>query len=162
MDDEKIKEIEERLQSRHTERNYNFFRPVGQFIEHVETINFAMDKDGNFHFENIGQVNGPSLGKREGQPVKPKDVNNEEEEPFKFLHPSIDDEEGKRLTEQVKRLVKRHGIQEICKYLNGMVAEKKIILPENPGKAYKELVRMGMPSGDGFSEKNFQKHYKNR
>ena len=59
MDDKKIEEYEERLKNRHAERNYNFFKPVGQFIEHVDTINFSMDKDGTFHFENIGQVNGP-------------------------------------------------------------------------------------------------------
>ena len=59
MDDKKIEEYEELLKNRHVERNYNFFKPVGQFIEHVDTINFSMDKDGTFHFENIGQVNGP-------------------------------------------------------------------------------------------------------
>lgn len=59
MDDKKIEEYEERLKNRHVERNYNFFKPVGQFIEYVDTINFSMDKDGTFHFENIGQVNGP-------------------------------------------------------------------------------------------------------
>ena len=59
MDDKKIEEYDEHLKNRHVERNYNFFKPVGQFIEHVDTINFSMDKDGTFHFENIGQVNGP-------------------------------------------------------------------------------------------------------
>ena len=59
MDDKKIEEYEELLKNRHVERNYNFFKPVGQFIEHVDTINFSMDKDGTFHFENIGQVNAP-------------------------------------------------------------------------------------------------------
>lgn len=57
MDDDKIKKLEERLKNRHSDRTYNFFRPVGQIIEHVDTINFTMDKDGTFHFENIGQVN---------------------------------------------------------------------------------------------------------
>ena len=50
MDDKKIEEYEELLKNRHVERNYNFFKPVGQFIEHVDTINFSMDKDGTFHF----------------------------------------------------------------------------------------------------------------
>ncbi len=160
MDDEKIKELEERMKNSHTERNYNFYRPVGQFIEHVDTINFSMDKDGNFHFENIGQVNGPSAEMQDGQSVNHQGSGNDKEEPFKFIHPSIGGEEEWQITEHVKRLVKRHGVQEICKYLNQMVAEKKILLPENPGKAYKELVRMGMPDGEGFSEKNFQKHYR--
>ena len=160
MDDEKIKKLEEGLQSRHPERNYNFFRPVGQFIEHVDTINFSMDKDGNFHFENIGQVNGTPPNGKEKQSIEHQVQSKEEDEPFKFIHPSIDGEQERKITEEVKRLVKRQGVQEICKYLTKMVAEKKILLPENPGKAYKELVRMGMPNGEGFSEKNFQKHYK--
>lgn len=45
------------MMNRHSERTYNFFRPVGQIIEHVDTINFSMEKDGTFHFENVGQVN---------------------------------------------------------------------------------------------------------
>lgn len=53
---ERLKELEERASGR-AERNYNFFRPVGQFIEHVDTINFSMNKDGTFHFENIGTAN---------------------------------------------------------------------------------------------------------
>lgn len=58
MDDEMIKKLEERMKNRHPDRSYNFFSPVGQIIEHVDTINFTMEKDGTFHFENIGQVNG--------------------------------------------------------------------------------------------------------
>ena len=58
--DEKKKdrgELEELLKKQKADRNYYFFKPVGQFIEHVDTVNFSMDKDGNFHFENVGQVN---------------------------------------------------------------------------------------------------------
>ena len=50
--------LEERLSKQAAGRNYNFFRPVGQFIEHVDTVNFRMDSDGTFHFDNVGQVNG--------------------------------------------------------------------------------------------------------
>jgi len=58
MDDNKLRGYEEELLKQKAARNYNFFRPVGQFIEHVDTINFSMDKDGTFHFENVGQVKG--------------------------------------------------------------------------------------------------------
>lgn len=74
MDDDKIKKLEERLMNRHPERTYNFFRPVGQIIEHVDTINFTMDKDGTFHFENIGQVNAAT------QPVA-ENKDTEEDQP---------------------------------------------------------------------------------
>ena len=36
----------------------NFNAPIGQFIEHVDTVNFRMDGEGNFHFGNVGQMNG--------------------------------------------------------------------------------------------------------
>ena len=40
-----------------------------------------------------------------------------------------------------------------------MKKEKKILLPQSPSIAYAELVRMGMPSKEGFNEKTFFKHY---
>ncbi len=39
-------------------RVYNFNAQVGQFIEHVDTVNFSLDGDGKFHFSNVEQVNG--------------------------------------------------------------------------------------------------------
>ncbi|MBO4463756.1 MAG: hypothetical protein J5797_06125 [Prevotella sp.] len=36
----------------------NFNAPIGQHIDHVDTINFRMDHDGNFHFGMVEQVNG--------------------------------------------------------------------------------------------------------
>lgn len=83
-----------------------------------------------------------------------------DEELFHFIHPSIGEKEGWQIHDEVKRLVKRQGLQEICSYLKQMANDKKILLPQNQGKAYAELVRMGMPSGDGYNEKTFQKYYK--
>jgi len=34
-----------------------------------------------------------------------------------------------------------------------------LLLPLNPSSLYTELVRLGMPNGDGFSEKNFSNVY---
>ena len=82
-----------------------------------------------------------------------------DEKQFKFIHPKIDDEEGLLIHEEVKRLVKRHGVQMICEYLRQMVCDKKILLPPNPSTAYAELVRLGMPTGEGYSEKHFRNHY---
>ena len=81
------------------------------------------------------------------------------EELFHFIHPSVEDEEALSIHRQVKRLVTCHGIQEICKYLPELAKAKKILLPESPLSAYKELVRMGMPEKDGFNEKTFHKYY---
>ena len=83
-----------------------------------------------------------------------------DEELFKFIHPALSREEERSVHEQVKKLVTRQGIQEICKYLTKLESEEKIYLPQSADTAYTELVRMGMPSGDGFSIKTFMKYYK--
>ena len=55
--------------------------------------------------------------------------------------------------------MKRQSIPDICQYLGKLASEEKILLPLMPSVAYAELVRMGMPNGEGFSEKHFKKHY---
>ena len=82
------------------------------------------------------------------------------EELFHFIHPSVDSEQEWQIHQEVKRLLARQKIQEICSYLKTLADEKKILLPQSPSAAYTELVRMGMPSGEGFNEKTFQKYYK--
>lgn len=84
-----------------------------------------------------------------------------QEEVFKFIHPAVDSEtEEWHIHKEIKRLVARQGIQEICLYLKQLADEKKILLPQNAEKAYNELLRLGMPSGDGYSLKNFRNSYK--
>ena len=90
------------------------------------------------------------------------DINKQEphEELFHFIHPSVSGEREWEIHEEVKRLVERQGIQEICMYLYQLSIEKKVLLPQNAEKTYKELVRMGMPDGEGYSLKTFMKYYK--
>ena len=85
-----------------------------------------------------------------------------DEELCKFIHPSIGDEEGRQIHEEIKRLVKRNGVQTICEYLLQMARKERILLPPNPSIAYAELVRLGMPNGEGYSEKYFRNHYVSR
>ena len=92
--------------------------------------------------------------------VKHYDSRKPNEVLFKFIHPSISGEEEWQIHEEVKRLVTHHGIQEICQYLYQMAKDKRILLPQMPSAAYAELVRMGMPTTAGFSEKNFKNNYK--
>ena len=82
-----------------------------------------------------------------------------DEELFHFIHPSLDDEEGWKIHNEVKRLVAHHGIQEICNYLKQLANDKKILLPQSAEKAYIELRRMGMPDGEGFGRKYFMRYY---
>jgi hypothetical protein len=82
------------------------------------------------------------------------------EEPFHFVHPSLSGEREWEIHEEVKRLVKRQGVQEICRYLQEMEARGDVFLPQMPSVAYAELVRMGMPEEKGYGEKYFTKHYR--
>lgn len=88
-----------------------------------------------------------------------EDESHEAEELCHLVHPSIDSSQEWQVHEEIKRLVRRQGIQEICLYLKQMAAEKKILLPPMPSVAYAELVRMGMPCGEGYSESTFRKYY---
>ena len=81
------------------------------------------------------------------------------EELFHFVHPELDETEAWRIHDAVKRIVKLQGIQMICQYLVQLKNEKKVLLPPNPSAAYTELVRMGMPDGEGFNEATFRKYY---
>lgn len=82
------------------------------------------------------------------------------EELFKFIHPAICGGEEWNIHEEIKRLVRNHGIPEICDYLYQMSKEKKLLLPKMSSVAYQELVRMGMPKKAGYGEKNLNKYYK--
>lgn len=81
------------------------------------------------------------------------------EELFHFVHPELDEEEAWRIHDAVKRVVKRQGVQMICLYLSQLKKDNKVLLPPNPSAAYAELVRMGMPDGEGFNEATFRKYY---
>ena len=82
------------------------------------------------------------------------------EELFHFIHPEIDEEEAWRIHKAIKRLVLYQKVPEICAYLKNLSQKIKLLLPPNPSFVYEELVRLGMPTGDGYSEKYFTKCYK--
>ena len=124
---------------------------------------------GNVEEGGIGiMVNGMEVDIKDAKKLASHQVSGQvapkngepKEELFKFIHPAITGDEERNIHEQVKKLVNRQGIQEICKYLTKLESEEKIYLPQSADTAYKELVRMGMPNGDGFSIKTFMKYYK--
>lgn len=142
--------------------------------ENLDQVFDAMGKSGARFV--IGQVIGSQTnyfgGKHAEEPseadaVKPGNDNGAslhtdvcDEELFKFIHPAITGEEERMIHEQIKKLVIRQGIQEICQYLSKLESEEKIFLPQSADAAYTELVRMGMPDGEGFSKKTFMKYYR--
>ena len=84
----------------------------------------------------------------------------EDEALFHFIHPEIGTDEEQRIHQQVKRLVNRFGVQEICKYLGQLAEQNKIFLPQSVEVAYTEMKRMGMPDGEGYAYKTFAKYYR--
>ena len=87
-----------------------------------------------------------------------QNINEEDNELFRFIHPAMDEDQERKIHNEVKRLVKRQGIQMICQHLIRMEIDGKLLLPPNPSVIYKELVRIGMPQGEGYSEKYFKNH----
>lgn len=81
------------------------------------------------------------------------------EERFHFVHPEIEDEEAWHIHDTVKRLLKYQRVPEICTYLKELKQKGKIMLPSVSAVMYKELVRLGMPTGEGYSEKHFSNSY---
>ena len=114
-----------------------------------EVVNLSIDK---------AMVNGVDLNDTPN--LDKEEEGQRDEELFHFVHPELDETEGWRIHDAVKRVVKFRRIQMICQYLTQLKNEKKVLLPPNPSAAYKELVRLGMPDGEGFNEKTFQKYYK--
>ena len=130
----------------------NFNAPIGQHIDHVDNINFRMDGEGNFHFGMVENVNEANQ--------KAEDITKRDEEKFHYVHPAIDDDdETWHIHDTVKRLVSSQKIPEICQFLKDWNKKEKLMLPQNPSLAYKELIRLGMPDGKGYSEKYFAKEY---
>lgn len=83
-----------------------------------------------------------------------------QKELFRFVHPALDEDEGWKVHKEVERLVKQFDVQEICKRLNILKKEGKVLLPQNTKNAHEELIRMGMPiEKGGFGYKTFCKYY---
>lgn len=79
---------------------------------------------------------------------------------FHFVHPALEEDEGWQVHREVERLVKQFDVQEICKRLNILKKEGKVLLPQNTKNAHEELIRMGMPiEKGGFGYKTFCKYY---
>lgn len=88
-----------------------------------------------------------------------EDVEGRNEERFHFVHPEIDDDEAWRIHDAVKRLVAHQRVPEICAYLKELKQKGKVMLPSISAIMYNELVRLGMPTGEGYSEKHFSNSY---
>ena len=100
------------------------------------------------------------LGKMKEKKEKPQREEEVcDEELFHFIHPEIEAEEALRIHQAIKRAVAYLKSPEICAYLKELKQKGKVMLPPSPTIMYNELVRLGMPTGKGFSEKYFSSCY---
>lgn len=85
-----------------------------------------------------------------------------QEELCHFIYPGLDEKEAQQVHRQIKDLVKRFPMKDICSFLNRLADENKILQPQIPQNAFEELHRMGMPPQDtkGFGYDNFCKYYR--
>ena len=141
------------------EESSRIIRPQKDYVIIGNNVYERVDKRPEDVLKNILRKNeeAPVGNNMENTPID----NNQEryEDLFHFVHPELDETEARRIHNAVKRVVKRQGIQMICLYLMQLKGEKKVLLPPNPSVVYIELVRTGMPDGEGFNETTFRKYY---
>ena len=141
------------------EESSRIIRPQKDYVIIGNNVYERVDKRPEDVLKDILRKNeeAPVGNNMENTPIN----NNQEryEDLFHFVHPELDETEARRIHNAVKRVVKRQGIQMICLYLMQLKGEKKVLLPPNPSVVYIELVRTGMPDGEGFNETTFRKYY---
>jgi len=130
-------------------------------------VTLVQDKSGLWPTPDAEEVEYEEVGTDETLQQDPADAEelatlksqDRNEERFHFVHPEIEDDEAWRIHDAVKRLVAHQRVPEICAYLKELKQKGKVMLPSNSANMYNELVRLGMPTGDGYSEKHFSNSY---
>ena len=115
-----------------------------------EVVNLSIDKATVNGVDINDNLNDNLSGAKEGQ---------RSEEQFHFVHPELDEDEAWRIHDAVKRAAAHQRVPEICAYLKELKQKGKVMLPSAPAVMYSELIRLGMPTGEGFSEKHFSNSY---
>ena len=124
-------------------------------------------KEQNNYFGNVQKLTGSEFKENPvvdaelvttNKPIH-QEAQERNEERFHFVHPEVEDDEAWRIHDAVKRLVAHQRVPEICAYLKELRQKGKVMLPSISAIMYNELVRLGMPTGEGFSEKHFSNSY---
>ena len=146
---------------------FNIKNNYGPNIEVKEggVVNLHQGKDGLWHTADVEEADYEEI-KEDGtlQPApseEPRIDNSQErkEKLFRFVHPELEETEAWRIHDAVKRVVANYRVSDICAYLKELKQKGKLLLPSNPSQMYAELKRLGMPTGEGFSDKNFSNSY---
>ena len=119
-----------------------------------EVVNLSIDKATVAVDADSQQIRDVASSVRQNRVERQRD-----EELFHFVHPELDETEAWRIHDAIKRVVANYRIPDICAFLKEQKQNGKLMLPSNPSNMYNELVRLGMPNGEGFSEKNFSNSY---
>ena len=126
-------------------------------VLHIDTV-FFMDNAEEAEYEEAVEAETlQPVPASEEMPMSNSQERNEER--FHFVHPEIEDDEAWRIHDAMKRLVAHQRVPEICAYLKELKQKGKVLLPSVSVVMYNELVRLGMPTGEGFSEKHFSNSY---
>ena len=151
------------------EMGFNIKNNYGPNIEVNDggKVTLVQGQNGLWHTESAEEAEYEEVTEAETQQPAPTDaaelpVSNPQErneERFHFVHPEIENDEAWRIHEAVKRLVAYQKVPEICAYLRELKQKGKVMLPSNAAIMYNELVRLGMPTGEGYSEKHFSNSY---
>ena len=124
-------------------------------------------KEQNNYFGNVQKLTGSEFKENPvvdaelvttNKPIH-QEAQERNEERFHFVHPEVEDDEAWRIHDAMKRLVAHQRVPEICAYLKELKQKGKVMLPSISAIMYNELVRLGMPTGEGFSEKHFSNSY---
>lgn len=98
-----------------------------------QTLNAEVAKDAlHYDDDNYNEANGAS----------PNSITQDSEELCHFIYPGLDEKEAQQVHRQIKDLVKRFPMKDICSFLNQLAEEKKILQPQIPQNAFEELHRM--------------------
>lgn len=150
------------------ENEFGNIEPGGIGVQKVYRGNDEHCSDEEQQDEHDECLNPSKIDKAEGLDTPPTDEDSEvgvdnakpaEEERFRFIHVEIEDEEAWRIHRAIKRLVVNYSIPDICEYLKELKKNGKVMLPSNSTLMYNELVRLGMPTGEGYTEKHFKNNY---
>lgn len=95
----------------------NFNAPIGQHIDHVDTINFRMDREGKFHFEMVENV-------KEEKPCENTKKAPSDEELVKKLMPIFYNNEAD--VQQFLKEIRGMPQEDITDLVNRWVEDKRI------------------------------------
>ena len=117
MDKEKKSEI-------HITNNFN--APIGQHIDHVDTINFRMDGDGNFHFGMVENVKEKKQKAEKWEDLLPKELSSEEAKEMieTAIEAGLIEIDGYKLKWNKSKQLLAYYAEQMCKKLNIGKGEK--------------------------------------